>query len=42
LHQLRAEVQSYQQKLADCRPDEHEPFSRCRDMSCMAISDETH
>ena len=42
LRQLRIEVESYQQKLSDCQPDEHEPFSRCRDMSCMAISDETH
>jgi MerR family transcriptional regulator, copper efflux regulator len=42
LHRLRAEVQSYQQKLADCQPDEHEPFRACRDMSCIAISDETN
>jgi MerR family copper efflux transcriptional regulator len=42
LRQLRAEVESYQQKLADCQPDEHEPFRTCRDMSCIAISDETH
>ncbi len=42
LHQLREEVESYQQKLAACQPDEHEPFRRCRDMSCIAISVETH
>lgn len=42
LRQLRAEVESYQQKLADCLPDEHEPFRTCRDMSCIAISDEPH
>jgi DNA-binding transcriptional MerR regulator len=37
LHQLRAEVGSYQQKLAHCQPAGHEPFSTCRDMSCIAI-----
>ena len=42
LHRLRAEVQSYQQKLADCQPNEHEPFRACRDMSCLAISNGTH
>jgi DNA-binding transcriptional MerR regulator len=41
LQQLRAEVESYQQVLADCHPDEHEPFRICRDMSCIAVSDET-
>jgi MerR family copper efflux transcriptional regulator len=41
LRELRAEVQSYQQQLASCQPDEHEPFRQCRDMSCLAISEET-
>src|SRR6266852_3904680 len=27
LQQLRAEVESYKNKLAYCQPDEHEPFS---------------
>lgn len=38
LHQLRAEVASYQHELASCQPDEQEAFSACRDMSCIAVS----
>jgi len=38
LQQLRAQVERYQHQLADCHPDEHEPFSMCIDMSCLAIS----
>ncbi len=41
LQQLRAEVESYQHDLATCQPDESEPFRTCRDMSCIAVSDET-
>ncbi|MFL5626879.1 MAG: MerR family transcriptional regulator [Ktedonobacteraceae bacterium] len=40
LHQLRAEVERYQHDLTNCQPDEHEPFRTCRDMSCIAVSDE--
>ena len=42
LQLLRAEVESCQQVLADCHPDEHEPFSMCCDMSCIAVSTETN
>jgi DNA-binding transcriptional MerR regulator len=38
LQQLRVEVESYQDKLTTCQPDEQEPFSTCRDMSCIAVS----
>jgi DNA-binding transcriptional MerR regulator len=41
LQSLRVEVEGYQQVLADCHPDEDEPFSACRDMSCLALSGET-
>ena len=41
LQLLRAEVEGYQQALADCHPDEHESFSACRDMSCLAWQGET-
>lgn len=40
LQLLRTEVEGYQQALADCHPDELEPFSACRDMSCLALSGE--
>ncbi len=42
LQLLRAEVESYQHALADCQPDEYEPFSTCRDMSCIAVSSEAN
>jgi DNA-binding transcriptional MerR regulator len=42
LQQLRAEVENYQHDLANCQPDEHEPFRTCRDMSCIAVSPETN
>jgi len=42
LQALRTEIEGYQQVLADCHPDEHEPFSMCRDMSCIAVSTETN
>src|SRR2546425_3049137 len=41
LHQLRAHVERYQHQLADCHPNEHEPFSACRDLSCLALIRET-
>jgi DNA-binding transcriptional MerR regulator len=41
LHQLREEMERYQRKLEGCHPDESEPFRTCRDMSCIAISEET-
>ncbi len=36
LNQLRNEIAGYQHTLADCHPDESEPFSSCVDMSCIA------
>jgi DNA-binding transcriptional MerR regulator len=42
LQLLRREVTNYQRALADCQPDEHEPFSTCRDMSCIAVSSKTN
>ncbi len=42
LQLLRSEVESYQQRLFECQPDEHEPFSMCRDMSCIAVSSEAN
>jgi MerR family copper efflux transcriptional regulator len=38
LQQLRVQVKRYQHQLGSCHPDEHEPFSQCIDMSCLAIS----
>ncbi len=38
LEQFRREVESYQRILANCHPDEHEPFGTCVDMSCIAFS----
>src|SRR5437763_9783486 len=35
LQQLRSVVESYQHDLVNCQPNEHEPFSTCRDMSCI-------
>src|SRR5215469_13131420 len=40
LQQLRVQVEQYQHQLADCHPDEHELFSLCINMSCLAISSE--
>ena len=40
LHLLRAEMEQYQQKLANCLPDESEPFRTCVDMSCIAVPEE--
>lgn len=40
LHQLRTHVERYQHQLADCHPNEHEPFRACIDMSCLALSGE--
>lgn len=42
LQLLRSEIESYQQRLSECQPDEHEPFSMCRDMSCIAVSSEAN
>jgi DNA-binding transcriptional MerR regulator len=41
LQQLRAEVESYQHDLTNCQPDEYEVFRTCRDISCIAVSDQT-
>ena len=41
LHHLREDMEQYQRKLAGCHPDESEPFRTCRDMSCIALSEET-
>ncbi|HEY6540173.1 MAG TPA: MerR family transcriptional regulator [Ktedonobacteraceae bacterium] len=40
LQHLRDEMQAYQRKLANCHPDEREPFRTCVDLSCIAISEE--
>jgi len=37
LQRLRVEVESYQHNLANCQPDEQEPFRSCNDMSCLAV-----
>lgn len=37
LQHLRVEVESCQNKLATCQPDEQELFRTCRDMSCIAV-----
>jgi DNA-binding transcriptional MerR regulator len=42
LQQLRAEVENYQHDLANCQPNEQEPFRTCRDMSCIADSPVTN
>lgn len=36
LQLFRADVESYQRALANCHPDENEPFSTCLDMRCIA------
>ncbi len=41
LHQLRDDMERYQHSLEDCHPDEREAFRVCRDMSCIALSNET-
>jgi MerR family copper efflux transcriptional regulator len=41
LHQLRDEVEQYQRQLAHCHSDTREAFRACRDMSCLALSEET-
>lgn len=40
LQHLRDEMQAYQRKLANCHPDEREPFCTCVDLSCIAVSEE--
>ncbi len=42
LQHLRDEMELYQRKLANCRPDECEPFRTCVDLSCIAIAHETN
>jgi len=42
LQQLRSVVESYQHDLVNCQPNEHEPFSTCRDMSCIAVTPVTN
>ena len=41
LHRLRDEMERYQWQLANCHPDTREAFRACRDMSCLAFSEET-
>ena len=41
LHRLRDEMERYQRQLANCHPDTREAFRACRDMSCLALSEET-
>jgi MerR family transcriptional regulator, copper efflux regulator len=40
LHLLRQDLERYQQKLANCHPDEQEPFCVSVDLSCIAVGDE--
>ncbi len=40
LHLLRQDLERYQQKLANCHPDEAEPFCVSVDLSCIAVGDE--
>lgn len=40
LQHLRDEMEQYQRKLANCHPDECEPFRTCVDLSCIAVSEE--
>jgi len=42
LQHLRDEMEVYQRKLANCHPDEREPFCICVDFSCIAVSEEEH
>jgi len=42
LQHLRDEMQVYQRKLANCHPDEREPFRTCVDLSCIAVSEESN
>lgn len=42
LYHLRDEMEVYQHKLANCYPDEREPFCTCVDLSCIAVSEEGH
>ena len=39
LHLLREELEQYQQKLANCHPDEQEPFCSSIDLSCIVVGD---
>lgn len=41
LQHLRDEMQGYQHKLANCHPDEREPFRTRIDLSCIAVSEES-
>ena len=40
LYLLREDLEQYQQKLANCHPDELEPFCVSVDLSCIAVGDE--
>ena len=42
LHQMREEMECYQNILSLCHPDEREVFSNCVDMSCIAVEGEKH
>ena len=40
LQRLAQDLERYQQKLANCHPDEAEPFCVSIDLSCIAVGDE--
>jgi DNA-binding transcriptional MerR regulator len=40
LRLLREDLKQYQRKLANCRPDEQEPFCTSVDLSCIVVGDE--
>ncbi len=40
LQRLAEDLERYQQKLANCHPDEQEPFCVSVDLSCIALGDE--
>ncbi len=40
LHLLRQDLERYEQKLANCHPDEQEPFCVSVDLSCIVVGDE--
>ena len=40
LHLLREELEQYQRTLANCRPDEQEPFCTSVDLSCIVVGDQ--
>ena len=40
LHLLREELEQYQHQLANCHPDEQEPFCTSVDLSCIVVGDQ--